>query len=448
MNGNVKTCPLAIKQEVKWLTRRGLKQVLSLKLSVLCWGVMLLLLPKTVMASPPPEHGVKITTNVRMRYEYVDNQLPTTNAVDDAVVTRISTYAAYQSSPLLFEAELMDSRIFKEEQFTPVGTDDTNALEPVQFALSWRSVISKEKNSGNIAVKVGRFTMDIGSRRLVARNRFRNTLNTFDGIRFDAALSHLSITAFYTHPVSREPTLNNRQSINDTQLDSSSSNVRFFGVDAHFNTAYGNLHFYGFQDKNTINETQRNTLGHLANITLSERINIDFEAALQRGQYQSKKVRASFLHIALSSNFNLATLRLFYDVATGDDASTDTFEGFSTLFGARRFEYGPTGIFGVFARNNMTSLGLSSNFKINEHNQVFMQLRGFDIHQSGASGRLRGELLDKGDFLGTLSELRVRSQITESIYLETGLAIANLSSSVVINEHSMRYAYFQTTYVF
>jgi hypothetical protein len=50
-----------------------------------------------------------------------------------------------QYGPLQFEAELMDSRIFKQGRYTPVGTDDSNALEPVQLAASWRGVVDDEK---------------------------------------------------------------------------------------------------------------------------------------------------------------------------------------------------------------------------------------------------------------------------------------------------------------
>ncbi|QDG36967.1 hypothetical protein FJN14_00310 [Alteromonas mediterranea] len=417
------------------------------KLSTLSLGLVLVFLPNTVIANKTPEHSVRITTNVRVRYEYVDNQLPETNASDDAVVTRISTHAAYQYGPLQFETELMDARIFKQGRYTPVGTDDTNALEPVQLAVSWRSVLDEERLE-TIALKAGRFTMDVGSRRLVARNRFRNTLNTFDGVKIDAYLSNLTVTSFYTLPVNRMPTLESRQSLNDIELDSSSSKVRFFGLYTSYRTNFGDVGLYSFQDKSSVNETQRNTFGHLANIKLSQQSVIDYEVAIQRGQYQSKQVRANFFHIALSSNFNRATVRLFYDFATGDEASTDSIEGFSTLFGARRFEYGPTGIFGLFARSNMASMGVSSDIQLNERNHLFMQIRAFDIHRSSVSGRLNGELLDNGDFLGTLSELRFRSQIAENMQFESGIALANLNRKVVTGERFTSYFYLQASYTF
>ena len=417
------------------------------KLSTLSLGLVLIFLPNTVIANKTPEHSVRITTNVRVRYEYVNNQLPASNAADDAVVTRISTHAAYQYGPLQFEAELMDSRIFKQGQYTPVGTDDSNALEPVQLAASWRGVVDDE-NLETIALKAGRFTMDVGSRRLIARNRFRNTLNTFGGVKIDAFLSNLSITAFYTLPVTRKPTLDIHQSINDRELDSSSSDVRFYGIHASLKTSVGDVEFYGLQDQYSLKRTQRQTFGNLANIKLSQQLGINYEVALQRGDYRSQPISANFFHIALSSRFNRANVSVFYDFASGDDTSTDSFEGFSTLFGARRFEYGPTGIFGLFARSNMASMGVSSDIQLNERNHLFMQVRAFDIHRSSVSSRLNGELLGNGDFLGTLSELRFRSQIAESVQFESGIALANLNRKVVTGERLTSYAYLQASYAF
>jgi hypothetical protein len=139
---------------------------------------------------------------------------------------------------------------------------------------------------------------------------------------------------------------------------------------------------------------------------------------------------------------------MFYDFASGDEDSTESFEGFSTLFGARRFEYGPTGIFGLFARSNMTSIGVSSNIQLNERNNLYMQIRTFDIHRSGVSGRLNGKLLNNGDFLGTLSELRFRRKIAENMQFESGLALARVNRKLTMGNQTIKYAYLQVAYAF
>jgi len=73
--------------------------------------------------------------------------------------------------------------------------------------------------------------MNIGARRLVARNRFRNTINAFTGINAiwegeDGA----SARAFFTLPVQRRP--NDAPSLrdNDVEFDQERKQVKFFGL--------------------------------------------------------------------------------------------------------------------------------------------------------------------------------------------------------------------------
>lgn len=50
---------------------------------------------------------------------------------------------------------------------------------------------------------------------------------------------------------------------------------------------------------------------------------------------------------------------LEYDYASGDEDPNDSKnQRFDTLFGARRFDFGPTGIYGAFARTNLNSPGV------------------------------------------------------------------------------------------
>ena len=48
----------------------------------------------------------------------------------------------------------------------------------------------------------GRFTMDVGNRRLIARNDFRNTINAFDGFQWQISQPNTwRLKAFVTEPV-------------------------------------------------------------------------------------------------------------------------------------------------------------------------------------------------------------------------------------------------------
>ena len=55
---------------------------------------------------------------------------------------------------------------------------------------------------GSQKVQLGRVTMDLGSRRLVARNRFRNTSNAFDGLAWQwKGKEQQELRIFYVLPV-------------------------------------------------------------------------------------------------------------------------------------------------------------------------------------------------------------------------------------------------------
>ena len=74
-----------------------------------------------------------------------------------------------------------------------------NAAELLRAYLEYQGA---GPGAGTLRLRGGRITMDVGSRRFVARNRFRNTINGFTG--FDAQWSSdegHTLRAFYTLPV-------------------------------------------------------------------------------------------------------------------------------------------------------------------------------------------------------------------------------------------------------
>lgn len=417
--------------------------------------------PKNSRPVSKKKTSIEIATNIRTRYEYFANQLGSEQQVDDVVVTRVSSKLTLQKGAFALDAELVDSRIFKASEITPLGTDDINTTEPTQLSISWKSQIydsNKTSKLPELSLKAGRFTMDIGSRRLVARNRFRNTLNTFDGLKVDYRNGEFSTSFFYTFPVSRLPERYTEESTSEFELDKSSTDQRFYGVFSEVETARGSLAFYAFRDRFTSTDTdsqtspkpntQRNTFGHLARLSLTKNITLDYEVAFQRGKLGFHTIKAGFIHTAVTTFLDNLNIQFFFDKATGDDPTTDTYEGFSTLYGARRFEFGPTGIFGLFARDNMSSPGISTQIAINEYTELQLKYRYFTIHKSGNSGRLDGSSLADHDFLGTLAELRLRIKVNPNLRVEAGFSNSRLNEALLLSQPINNYGYLQSSYFF
>lgn len=112
----------------------------------------------------------------RLRYESLHNAYRAgASGSDQILVSRLLASLKGSGEHVFGELEIQDSRSWLDDAGTPLGTDDVNALEPLQAWIGWQQ-------QNQFVVKAGRQTLDIGSRRFVARNRFRNTLNAFDGV--------------------------------------------------------------------------------------------------------------------------------------------------------------------------------------------------------------------------------------------------------------------------
>ena len=73
--------------------------------------------------------------------------------------------------------------------------------------------------------------MDVGSRRLVARNRFRNTSNAFTGIDWRwRGKGDDELRLLYTLPITRLPSEDERVRRNDIEFDEESFDRQFWGL--------------------------------------------------------------------------------------------------------------------------------------------------------------------------------------------------------------------------
>jgi len=141
--------------------------------------------PYSLQAAIGDPDALTVTGSARIRYEAIGNQFrPGLDRNSDAVLLQATLAAEYRAGPVRIGAELDDSRVYFAGPGSSVSTSEVNTLEPVQayLALDLGSALGKGANASR---KAGRFTRDLGSRRLVARNNFRNTTNALTGIEGD-----------------------------------------------------------------------------------------------------------------------------------------------------------------------------------------------------------------------------------------------------------------------
>lgn len=121
---------------------------------------------------------------MRLRHESIENQPRAGFDRGDALVNLRTTVAAtYRDGPWTLGAELWDSRVWGADPGSPVSTNEVNTFELVQAFVGYRAKLGRTQ----LTLQGGRFTLNIGSRRLVAADDYRNTTNGYTGLRADVA---------------------------------------------------------------------------------------------------------------------------------------------------------------------------------------------------------------------------------------------------------------------
>lgn len=387
---------------------------------------------------------LSLTGSYRLRYEHMDNTFRIVGPdQDELLVSRLRLHARATGDRYYGGIEIQDARAWLHQDLTPVGTDDVNVLEPLRLYVGYRT--------DKLDVQVGRITMDVGSRRLVARNRTRNTTNGFTGINVRWMLPEgRGLQAFVTMPVARLPNNLERDRLrnNEFDLDQEHKERVFWGLylsgvrlPAAVDTDW---YLLGIKEEDRPGLPTRNTDFLTVGLRLRKAADtwaFEFESAFQFGTTRATILpsdvtdldhRAWFAHAELSRNLPggwKPELILRMDYASGDEDPEDgEFNRFDTLFGARRWEFGVTGIYGVFARSNIVSPGLGIRMK--PHPAFDMR---FDYRPAWlASDRdflptalLRDPDGNSGSFVGHQFEARLR-WVPRSANLSVDLSAAYL----------------------
>lgn len=124
----------------------------------------------------------------RFRYELRDNDFRRSREViDEPILLRTRAYLGIKNilDPLRLAIELQDSRR-NHSEFARDNRDE-NLIEPLNaYAELYFDTALKDDAKGNarpVSLKAGRMAFEHIDRRLIARNEWRNTTNTFQGFR-------------------------------------------------------------------------------------------------------------------------------------------------------------------------------------------------------------------------------------------------------------------------
>jgi hypothetical protein len=404
--------------------------------------------PATASVAAPSE-WIKLSGMQRTRFESLDGQFraaPTLDASDHLWALRTTLRADATLRGFNATAELRDARQFAADEGSVVDPTIVNSAEFVQLFIGYGSkdvFAAGDKTS----VIFGRHTMDLGNRRLVARNDFRNTTNTFLGLnaRWESRSKH-ALQAFFTLPTRRLPGDTDSLLDNDAQLDEESHHVRLWGLYGTFaNLVDGaslELYYLGLHERDaprleTADRSLSTVGARLVKRPASGTLDYEVEAAWQFGTSRASTTsvtdldhRARLVHIESGYTFAHAWKPrgvLQFDYASGDRSPTDGENNrFDTLFGARRWEFGPTGIFGAISRNNVITPGL--RLLAQPRRQIdFMVVHRALFLASKTDAYVAGGVRDpgggSGDHVGDLTEVRVRWHVVSGAWtLELGAA--------------------------
>lgn len=316
------------------------------------------------------ESPLKLSGSVRARYETISGQPRVGfNDSDDLFNLRTIVTAQYDAGPIRFGAELYDSRVYSSDAGTPVTTGEVNTLELVQAYIG-ATVDAPFGKGSKIDLQAGRFTLNLGSRRLVAADDYRNTTNGYTGLRADvSARDGLSATLVYTLPQVRLPDDFASLRDNDEEFDRESFDLVLWGGLIAKKRAFGNttaeLSFYHLGERDTPARPTRNrsldTVGlRIIRDPAPNKWDHEVEGIYQTGSARNglaaasplRNVSAWFLHADAGYSFGPSRLSVEFDVASGDKGGGGN-NRFDTLFGMRRAELAPAGLYNAIGRANI-----------------------------------------------------------------------------------------------
>lgn len=395
--------------------------------------------PASAQTGPPA--GFSLSGAARLRAEAIDGQARAGfNTADELVNLRTTVMAQYADGPVRIVTEIWDSRVYGDDPGTPISTAEVNALELVQ-AFAEMKTGNPLGRDGSATIVVGRFVMNLGSRRLIAADDYRNTTNGYTGIKADLSWrGGWNATLLYTLPQQRRPDDLARLRRNAVAFDREGFDLVLWGGLVGRAGTSGPVavegSFFHLGERDTPDRPTRDRSLDTASLRLirearPRHFDTEVEVIGQRGHLSDslapvarrRSVRAWFVHADAGYTFGdpwKTRLAFEYDHASGDGAG-GAYGRFDTLFGMRRADLAPSGLYNAILRSNVISAGFRMEAVPDRRTDLMATIHPMWLaarEDSFSSTAVRDVNGRSGRFAGTQLDGRVRHLVAPWLRLE------------------------------
>lgn len=382
-----------------------------------------------------PSTALRLSVDHRTRFEHLAHDYRAARTADlTGLSLRTLVAADVGGSGTRLSVELEDSRAYAS-QGAPLNTTHVDAVELLQASLTVRrpGVLSA---GDDVALRVGRFTMNLGSRRLVARSVFRNTISAFTGVELLRTTPAAAVRVFAVVPVTRRPSGATDVADNRVRLDREDADALLWGAGYESSSWAPDLRFearvVGLLERDGSSVPSRNRRLITPDVRVLRaaapgRADFELEAMVQLGTSRATadpgdtrdlSHRALAAHASAGYGFPgpwAPHVAIQYDYASGDRDPDDGHDNrFDPLFGARAFELSASGLYGAFARSNIGSPGVRVEVSPRDALSFMGALRLYWLASArdawGTAG-LRDSTGSSGRFLGRQLEGRAHASI-------------------------------------
>jgi hypothetical protein len=326
---------------------------------------------------------LSVSLEQRTRYETVGGPYKAgSKGGNQQIPLQTTLWLEAHMSSFRLGTEFMDARALNSDSGTGVNNTMADTVDFLQAYAAWSDQNIFYSGIG-AEVVAGRQTLNFGSRRLVARNAFRNTINSFTGVRLRLLdYGNWQFNGFVSTPVNRLPTSSTALLDDQQVFDREDTRTWFSGGFLELNDLGWNInseiYLYHLDEGSSTSVPTRHRRYFTPGVRFyikpaKSEIDFQLETIGQFGTVQATTAPNSqnlnhtawYQHADVGYTIDMPwspRLAFEYDYASGDQNPNDTKDQrFDTLYGARRFEFGPTGIYGAFSRANINTPGFRIN---------------------------------------------------------------------------------------